>query len=140
MNSRLLYKAVHGRMPARKTPRRRSALHQGGTARSWQYKGWVRSLPCAVCGATDRVEQVATEQRDALLEAMFGDIARRDRKRVRRNIDCIDCGVRKPHGGEHRQTARARAQIEHALDRERIADERGVLAFKQFAVQNFAEI
>jgi len=60
MNSRALYKAVHGRMPARKAPRRRSALHQVGSARSWQYRGWVRSLPCAVCGATDRVEAAHT--------------------------------------------------------------------------------
>lgn len=45
-----LYFLVHGVKPPRKSPRRRSGR---GPSRNWKYRAWIRSLPCAACGAPD---------------------------------------------------------------------------------------
>jgi hypothetical protein len=42
---------VHGVDIPRKPPKRASILGTRKTARSWRYLAWIRSLPCAVCGA-----------------------------------------------------------------------------------------
>jgi len=57
MSSRFLYFQVHGVKPPR-VPRRRSSGR--GPARSWKYRAWIRSLPCAVCGTTRHVEAAHT--------------------------------------------------------------------------------
>jgi hypothetical protein len=46
---RYLRWAVFGVKPARRTPRRRRSGR--GPARNWRYRAWVRTLPCAACGA-----------------------------------------------------------------------------------------
>ena len=58
MNSRWIYFQVHGRMPARKSPRRQRGGK--GPARNWRYRAWIRSLGCALCGSTWRVEAAHT--------------------------------------------------------------------------------
>lgn len=58
MTPRWLYFQVHGRMPARR-PRRSRAGYKG-PARSWKYKAWIRTLPCAACGSTFEVEAAHT--------------------------------------------------------------------------------
>ena len=45
-------KEVHGVDIPRKPPQKASALGTPKVARSWRYKAWIRSLPCAACGAT----------------------------------------------------------------------------------------
>ncbi len=93
-----------------------------------------------VTRVSDRAKQVALVEPDPVLKAVSGDVARRDRKRVCRNVDRIDDGVAKPQRREHRKAAGARAQIEDALDRIRVADERRIPTGKQFAVKDFAQI
>ena len=44
-------KEVHGVDIPRKPPKRASILGTKKTARSWRYLAWIRSLPCAICGA-----------------------------------------------------------------------------------------
>lgn len=58
MNTRALYYQIHGTMPARR-PRRSRAGYKG-PARSWKYKAWIRTLPCAACGACRDVEAAHT--------------------------------------------------------------------------------
>lgn len=49
MNNRRLYKQVHGVECPRKPPQR--ANHSTNKPpRSWKYRAWIRSLPCASCG------------------------------------------------------------------------------------------
>ena len=43
---------IHGVDIPRKPPQRASVLGISKVARNWKYKAWVRTLPCAVCGAT----------------------------------------------------------------------------------------
>ena len=43
---------------ARRAPRRRAARR--GPERDWKYRAFVRSLPCAACGSTYRVEAAHT--------------------------------------------------------------------------------
>ena len=57
MNARWLYYQIHGAMPPRKPPRRGSGR---GPSRNWRYRAFIRSLPCAACGATDDVEAAHT--------------------------------------------------------------------------------
>jgi hypothetical protein len=56
------------------------------------------------------------QQRDAIVEPVFADIARRHCERVRRNVDGIDGGIGKPHRCEDGERARSGAEIEHAGD------------------------
>jgi hypothetical protein len=49
---------VHGRKPRRRSPRRRAAGR--GPIRDWKYRSWIRTLPCAACGSTHRVEAAHT--------------------------------------------------------------------------------
>jgi len=49
---RWLMKEVHGVDIPRKPPKKASALGTPKVARSWKYRAWIRSLPCAVCGNT----------------------------------------------------------------------------------------
>lgn len=58
MTPRSLYYQIHGRKPARSV--RRPARHQGGPARSWKYKAWIRTLACAACGTTKEIEAAHT--------------------------------------------------------------------------------
>jgi hypothetical protein len=53
VSTRKLYLMVHGTMPPRRSPRRPAGR---GPARSWKYKAWIRSLPCAVCDTVRNVE------------------------------------------------------------------------------------
>lgn len=48
---RWLMREVHGIDIPRKPPQRASVLGTKKTARSWRYLAWIRTLPCAVCGA-----------------------------------------------------------------------------------------
>ena len=32
----------------------------GGPARDWRYRAWIRTLPCAVCGISQRIEACHT--------------------------------------------------------------------------------
>jgi hypothetical protein len=48
---RWLMKEIHGVEIPRKPPTRASVLGAKKTARSWRYLAWIRTLPCAVCGA-----------------------------------------------------------------------------------------
>ena len=57
MTTAQIYYAVTGRRPPRRSPRRRSGR---GPARNFKYRSWVRSLPCARCGSTYRVEAAHT--------------------------------------------------------------------------------
>ena len=56
---RWLYFAVHGK-PAPRASRRRP---RRGPSRDWKYRAWVRSLPCAACGATVDVQAAHTGDR-----------------------------------------------------------------------------
>lgn len=58
MNSRWLFCQVWGEMPKRKAPKRRAGGR--GPARSWKFKAWIRTLACACCGSTYRVEAAHT--------------------------------------------------------------------------------
>lgn len=60
MNSRALYLAIHGRKAPRKAPGARQSDRQG-PARAWRYRNWIRSLPCAVCGAEKDITAAHTE-------------------------------------------------------------------------------
>jgi hypothetical protein len=44
-------KEVHGVDIPRKPPKKASILGTKKTPRSWRYLAWIRTLPCAVCGA-----------------------------------------------------------------------------------------
>lgn len=57
MSNRWLYYQIHGVMPPRHPRRRRSGR---GPARSFKYRSWIRSLPCAACGSTHSVEAAHT--------------------------------------------------------------------------------
>ena len=48
---------VWGVKAPRRSPRRRNGR---GPARSWKYRGWIRSLPCAACGAERDVQAAHT--------------------------------------------------------------------------------
>jgi len=56
LTTRAIYYAVHGVLPPRRSPRRRSR----GPARSSKYRGWIRSLPCAACGSECGVQAAHT--------------------------------------------------------------------------------
>ena len=56
--ARWLMKEVHGIDIGRKPPER--ARSAKGPARSWRYRAWIRTLPCAVCGAEYGVEAAHT--------------------------------------------------------------------------------
>lgn len=58
ISSRRIWFLVTGEMPPRKSPRRR--LNRG-PARSWRYRAWIRSLPCAVCGIEKGIEAAHTQ-------------------------------------------------------------------------------
>jgi hypothetical protein len=58
MSSRWLYREIHGVLPARRPRRSRSGYK--GPARSWRYKAWIRSLPCAACGTKREIEAAHT--------------------------------------------------------------------------------
>jgi len=45
-----LYREVHGEAPPRKPIKRASTLSRK-PARNHRYRSWIRSLPCAACGA-----------------------------------------------------------------------------------------
>ena len=47
--ARWLMREVHGIDTPRKPPKK-SCVMGNSPARNWKYKGWIRSLPCAVCG------------------------------------------------------------------------------------------
>ena len=57
---RWLAKEVLGTNLPRKPPKRESVLHPNQPARSVQYRAWIRSLPCAVCGTSFGVEAAHT--------------------------------------------------------------------------------
>lgn len=57
MSSRQIYFAVHGERPPRRSPRRRTGR---GPARSWKYRGWIRTLPSAVSGSGYGIEAAHT--------------------------------------------------------------------------------
>src|SRR5690348_16186955 len=54
---RYLRYAIHGETLQRRRKRRRP---RRGPARSWKYRAWVRSLPCAGCGSNYSVEAAHT--------------------------------------------------------------------------------
>jgi hypothetical protein len=58
VNTRWLYYQVHGRKPARSP--QRAARQYSGPARNSKYKAWVRTLGCACCGSSYRVEAAHT--------------------------------------------------------------------------------
>jgi hypothetical protein len=57
MNSRWLYFQVHGRKPARRSPRRSSGR---GPTRCSKFKAWIRTMACACCGSIYQVEAAHT--------------------------------------------------------------------------------
>jgi len=57
---RWLAKEVMGKDLPGKPPKRESVLHPNQPARSVQYRAWIRSLPCAVCGTSFGVEAAHT--------------------------------------------------------------------------------
>lgn len=101
MNSRWLYYQVHGAMPQRKPPRRRSGR---GPSRNWRYRAWIRSLPCASCGSTYSVEAAHTGNDGGLAQKAS-------------DYSCIplcsDCHTQAPHS-HHRDRAAFEARIDVA--------------------------
>ena len=57
---RWLMQEVHGVEIPRKPPQRASVLRGNGPARSWRYRQWIRSLPCACCGVEPAGEAAHT--------------------------------------------------------------------------------
>ncbi len=60
LSSRQLYFMVHGIRPARRSPRRRSALHTTGPVRSESYKAWIRTQPSMISGLEVEIEAAHT--------------------------------------------------------------------------------
>ncbi len=65
MSDRYLYLQVHGVLPPRRAARRSTGR---GPARSWKYKAWIRSLPCAVCDTERNVEAAHTGSDGAMAQ------------------------------------------------------------------------
>ena len=57
MTSRQIYYSVHGAPAPRRSPR---APRGRGPARSWRYRAWIRTLPCAACGHNRDIEAAHT--------------------------------------------------------------------------------
>src|SRR5438132_3213599 len=81
--------------------------------------GWIADDE--IVGLLGKVrQQVGTDEVDAVLEPVFGDVALRDGKRVGGNIGRIDVGLRKVMREQDREAPRTRAQVERVLHTVRV--------------------
>ena len=81
-------------------------------------------------------------QRDPVLEAVIGDVARGDGEGVLGNVHRVDPGIGKIPAREDREAAGAGAEVEHAFDLGGILDQRAagfVILAAEMRVQQFAD-
>ena len=81
-------------------------------------------------------------QRDPVLEAVIGDVARGDGEGVLGKVDRVDPGIGEIPAREDGETAGAGAEVEHAFDLSGILDQRTagfVILAAEMRVQQFAD-
>ena len=77
-------------------------------------------------------EEVGLDGMHAVFEAVVGNVAARDFKRFRRDVDGVDRGIGKGVGHDDGQAARAGAQVERRCDGLRVFDPGREAVFEQF--------
>jgi hypothetical protein len=95
---------VHGIELPRRKPMKKAILSKG-PARNWKYRAWIRSLPCAVCGA-DPAGEAAHTGSDGGMRQKSSDYSCIPL--------CTDCHTQAPHA--YHRIGREAFETHHSID------------------------